>query len=162
VFAFDDDYAFGVLTSAAHVAWAWHRSSTLKGDLRYTPTTVFASFPWPSPVSDEKRADVSGVAAELFTARQALCTSDQVGLTRLYNTMDDGGYRELAALHARLDRAVAVAYGWPASVSQDRDELVSRLAHRNVEIAGGAEYVPFAPLVPIGESTPAQTSFYDA
>jgi hypothetical protein len=161
VFAFDDDYAFGVLTSAAHVAWAWHRSSTLKGDLRYTPTTVFASFPWPTPTSDEKRADVTGAAAELFTARQALCTSDQVGLTKLYNTMDDGGYRELAALHARLDHAVAAAYGWPASVSQDRDELVSRLANRNVEIAGGAPYEPFDPLPSDEVPRHTQASFYE-
>ena len=30
VFAFDDDYAMGVLSSSAHGAWAWNRSSTLK------------------------------------------------------------------------------------------------------------------------------------
>lgn len=161
VFAFDDDYAFGVLSSAAHVAWAWHRSSTLKGDLRYTPTTVFSSFPWPSPVSDDQRAEIETAAATLFTVRQGLCAADQVGLTKLYNTMDDGGYRELAALHAQLDRAVATVYGWPASVAQDHDELVTRLAHRNQEIAQGAEYLPFEPLASDDLPQHSQPSFYD-
>ncbi len=59
VFAFDDDYYLGVLASAAHTAWAWERSSTLKGDLRYTPTTAFATFPWPDLVDDDLRAVVS-------------------------------------------------------------------------------------------------------
>ncbi|MHB1883482.1 MAG: DNA methyltransferase [Acidimicrobiales bacterium] len=161
VFAFDDDYAFGVLTSAAHVAWAWHRSSTLKGDLRYTPTTVFASFPWPSPVSEDQRAEVGRLAGSLFATRQSLCAAHQVGLTRLYNTMDDGGYRELAALHAELDRVVAACYGWPAAICQDHGELVNRLAHRNAAVASGDDYEPFAPLPPLCEPVARQTSFYD-
>jgi len=40
----------GILMSRAHDAWAWAQSSTLKGDLRYTPTTVFATFPLPAPL----------------------------------------------------------------------------------------------------------------
>lgn len=45
VFAFDDDFSMGVLQSRAHVAWAWAQASTLKGDLRYTPASVFMTFP---------------------------------------------------------------------------------------------------------------------
>ena len=45
VFAFDDDYSMGILLSRAHDAWAWARSSTLETRLRYTPTTVFETFP---------------------------------------------------------------------------------------------------------------------
>jgi len=40
VFAFDDDYAMGILTSTARAAWAWAQGSTLKGDLRYTPSSI--------------------------------------------------------------------------------------------------------------------------
>src|SRR5665648_110334 len=40
VFAVDDDYSMGILLSRVHEAWAWARSSTLKGDLRYTPSTA--------------------------------------------------------------------------------------------------------------------------
>ena len=46
--AADDDYSMGILLSRAHDAWAWARSSTLKGDLRYTPSTVFMTSPSPT------------------------------------------------------------------------------------------------------------------
>ncbi|MHB8246258.1 MAG: hypothetical protein ACYDGN_13075 [Acidimicrobiales bacterium] len=103
-------------------------------------------------MSEDQRAEVARLADELFTTRQRMCAADQIGLTRLYNIVDDGGYRELAALHADLDRAVAACYSWPGSVAQDHGELVTRLAHRNAEIAGGDDYVPFSPLTPAAES----------
>ena len=65
VFAFDDDYAIGVLCSFIHERWAWAQSSTLKSDLRYTPTSVFATFAWPA-VSDahERRSRSAGPAVD--------------------------------------------------------------------------------------------------
>jgi hypothetical protein len=161
VFAFDDDYYFGVLSSIAHTAWAWERSSTLKGDLRYTPTTAFATFPWPDPVDDNLRAAVDDVVREMVQLRSQHCAKGGFGLTRLYNNLDEGGYRDLADCHLRLDRAVAACYGWPAKTAQDRPELVSRLAHLNAEIAGGRTYAPFPKRrVPTGTTYVEQT-FYD-
>jgi hypothetical protein len=145
VFAFDDDYSFGVLTSTAHPAWAWARSSTLKGDLRYTPTTVFETFPWPDPVTDAQREEVAAPARRIVALRREICGAEQFGLTELYNRLDDGAYRELAHAHAELDIAVAAAYGWDRSVAQDRPVLVERLHARNAEIASGDRpYDPFA------------------
>jgi hypothetical protein len=73
-----------------------------------------------------------------------------IGLTQLYNTLDAGGYRELAELHGRLDEAAVACYGWPRHVAQDPAELLARLAERNDQIVVRAEYVPFAPLPPPG------------
>ncbi len=144
VFAFDDDYSMGILLSRAHDAWAWAQSSTLKGDLRYTPTTVFATFPWPDPVTPEHREAVASASAALYARRSELCREHSMGLTALYNLMDEGGFTDLAALHKKLDIAVATAYGWPASVAQDSAELVARLTARNREIVEGARaYNPF-------------------
>lgn len=144
VAAFDDDFAIGVLTSRAHSAWAWSRSSTLKGDLRYTPTTVFETFPWPYPVTDAQREDVATASRDLLARRSAICQAEQIGLTTLYNRMDEGAYADLKDLHRRLDVAVAAAYGWPASVAQDDDELVRRLLELNRAIsAGDRPYDPF-------------------
>lgn len=134
VFAFDDDYSMGILLSRAHDAWAWAQSSTLKGDLRYTPTTVFATFPWPDPVTDDQRQAVATAASALYARRSELCREHSMGLTALYNLMDDGGFRNLAALHRELDVAVAAAYGWPASVAQEPAELVRRLTDLNRQI----------------------------
>lgn len=145
VFAFDDDFSMGVLQSRAHVAWAWHQSSTLKGDLRYTPSSVFMTFPWPDRATVAQRERVADVCRRLLAHRSELCERDQVGLTKLYNAMDDGAYTELAALHRELDVAVADCYGWPAGTAQDDADLVARLSELNRQISEGErDYRPFA------------------
>lgn len=50
-------------------------------------------------------------------------------LTKLYNQRPAW----LAACHARLDAAVAVAYGWPADLSDE--EIIERLLALNLELA---------------------------
>ena len=143
-FAFDDDYSMGVLMSRAHDAWAWAQSSTLETRLRYTPSTVFETFPWPYPANDAARTRVADAASALYERRSALCIEHNLGLTKLYNLMDDGGFTDLRALHKALDIAVAAAYMWPASVAQDGPELVRRLTELNREIASGErDYDPF-------------------
>jgi len=47
VFAFDDDYAMGVLSAFARHAWLTAGWSTLEHRTRYTPSTVFVTYPWP-------------------------------------------------------------------------------------------------------------------
>ncbi len=144
VFAFDDDYSMGVLLSHAHGAWAWSRSSTLKADLRYTPTSTFATFPWPFPVAAATRDRVASASRRLIELRSGVCQQEQVGLTVLYNRVDQGAYVAVRDAHRELDRAVTSAYGWPESVAQDDDELVRRLLALNRAItAGERAYDPF-------------------
>jgi hypothetical protein len=143
VFAFSDDYSMGVLSSSTHTEWARARSSTLKGDIRYTPTTAFATFPWPQ-ASDSQRAEISALSIELHALRSQLCSTHELGLTKLYNSVDDGAFEELRAVHLSLDRAVAAAYGWPKSIAQDPTETNPRLQELNRQIAEGEiEYAPF-------------------
>lgn len=155
VFAFDDDYAMGMLTSRAHATWTLARCSTLEDRLRYTPTTVFMSFPWPDR-SPKSEAAVSLASSALIDRRDRLCIERKVGLTKLYNEMDEGAHRELRDLHRNLDRAVADAYGWPRRVADDDDEIVRRLLKRNLAIGSGAiSYAPFPDASP--DLTGAQT-----
>lgn len=130
VFAFEDDYSMGVLLSRAHDAWAWAQSSTLETRLRYTPTSVFETFPWPRP-TEAQRDSVAAASKALYDRRSDLCIEHNMGLTKLYNLMDEGGFQDLKALHKQLDEAIADAYGWPKSVAQDNAELVSRLRDLN-------------------------------
>ena len=144
VFAFDDDYSMGVLLSRTHGAWAWARSSTLETRLRYTPTSVFETFPWPDPVTAEQRERVADGSRRLLARRTDICASEQIGLTKLYNSVDEGAWTDLKALHKELDEAVADCYGWPRSVAQDDKELVRRLTDLNREIVEGKrDYTPF-------------------
>ncbi len=144
-FAFDDDYSMGILAARAHGAWAWAQSSTLKGDLRYTPSSVFLTFPWPDPVSEVQRDRVAEAARLLLARRSEICLAENIGLTKLYNAVDDGAWTDLKDLHRQLDVAVADCYGWPASVAQDDREIVRRLTELNREISEGRrEYAPFS------------------
>jgi hypothetical protein len=140
-FAFDDDYSMGVLSSAIHSAWATIQSTTLETRPRYT-TLSFASFPWPQP-SDRQRAEIGELSRLLIARRQEICREREIGLTRLYNEVDEGAYRDVADLHRRLDQSVAAAYGWPKSAAYDPQESNLRLLELNHEIAAGR--VPYAP-----------------
>jgi len=144
VLAFDDDYAMGVLTSRTHGAWAWARSSTFKRDLRYTPSTAFEPFPWPADPSPAQRATVAAASRDLLALRNQIGADDQLGLTQLYNAVDDGAYLNLKKAHQRLDEAVVVAYGWPKAVAQDDTDLVRRLGELNTAVSTGLiDYAPF-------------------
>lgn len=144
VCAFDDDYAMGVLSSFTHAAWARSRSSTLEDRLRYTPSSVFETFPWPCQTTTEKRERVAEASGRIIARRQNICKANNLGLTTLYNQVDEGSYSDLKSMHKELDEAVAAAYGWPKTVAQDADEIVQRLLAVNKEIAAGIrKYNPF-------------------
>lgn len=144
VFAFDDDYAFGVLTSAIHTSWAKAQSSTLKGDIRYTPTSAFETFPWPTSPTPASRARVADFAARLAAQRSAICLKHDFGLTRLYNLVDDGAFADLRQLHRALDEAVAVAYDWPVVAAHDSPTINRRLLELNRAVTTGeVAYGPF-------------------
>jgi hypothetical protein len=136
VFAFEDDYAMGILCSSLHGAWAWAQSSTMRVDLRYTPTTVFETFPWPT-VSGMQRDSITDACRSLFSLRGQLCIERNIGLTALYNEVDEGMHRELKDLHRKLDRTVVAAYGWPTSAAEDAAESNRRLLELNRAIVSG-------------------------
>jgi len=144
VFAFDDDYAMGVLSSSIFGAWAWNESSTLETRIRLTPSTAFETFPWPPKPSKSAKDEVISVTRKLYERRDWLVHRDNCGLTDLYNTVDDGGYVGIARLHKKLDQAVAACYGWPKSAAQDDREVLKRLAELNLLIASKkCEYEPY-------------------
>ena len=94
----------------------------------------------PQFASDE----IADVSRRLYARRSEICLERQIGLTKLYNQLDDGAWRDLRDLHAELDEAVAAAYGWPRSVAHDTDETNRRLLELNRQIAAGErDYHPF-------------------
>lgn len=80
----------------------------------------------------------------MVARRSEICLERQIGLTQLYNDVDDGAYRDLRDLHVALDEAVAAAYGWPASAAHDPAESNRLLLELNRAIAAGdVAYHPF-------------------
>jgi len=68
VFARDDDYFFGLVHSRVHELWALEQGTQLESRPRYTPTSCFETFPFPSP-SDVQREAIASAAKELDTLR---------------------------------------------------------------------------------------------
>ena len=142
-FKLDDDMSLGVLSSSVHRGWAWALSSTLKADLNYTPTSAFETFPWPQPSANQRQA-IAGITRALIARRSEICLEREIGLTKLYNEVDEGAYADIAELHRQLDEDVAAAYGWPASAAHDPLESNRLLLELNRAIAAGEiEYHPF-------------------
>jgi hypothetical protein len=139
VLASGEDYVMGVMTSRIHEIWARSRPSSIKGDLRYTPSTMFETFPFPPDPAPVVRHAVTSASEALHARRGALCLEAHVGLTELYNRVDDGAFAQLRVLHASLDLAVAGAYGWPEGVLEADDAILARLVELSHAIAAGAQ-----------------------
>lgn len=116
IFAFDEDWAFAVLQSAWHESWARRFASTMKQDLRYTPTDIFETFPFPqSPIPNLQSLETLGET--YHEHRRQIMLARQEGLTATYNRFHDPDesapdIARLRELHVEMDRAVAAAYGW--------------------------------------------------
>lgn len=111
VLASEDAALFGLLQSSLHQVWARKISSTMRSDLRYTPSSAFETFP--RPVLDGLR----DCAERLHTLRAAVMRREGMGLTALYNALHDArsglpDVEALRGLHEEPDRQAAAACGW--------------------------------------------------
>lgn len=130
-FAFDDDYSFGILQSLPHWQWFVSKSSKLTERLRYSPESVFDTFPWPqAPTAKEVRA-VADAARELRKVREKALMAMSGGMRALYRTIDLPGKNPLKDAHAALDAAVLAAYGF-----SPKKEILQQLLDLNVLVAG--------------------------
>ena len=115
VFAFATDKPFVILQCRAHEAWARFFGSSMKDDLRYTPSDCFETFPFPP--SYEANSGLEAIGKNYHDFRAALMIKNNEGLTKTYNRFHNPEERspeilKLRELHAQMDRAVLDAYGW--------------------------------------------------
>ena len=111
----ETDAAFAVLQSTVHEVWARSFGSSMKDDLRYTPSDCFETFPFPRSFETDPRLDAAGKAYYEF--RADLMVRTNLGLTKTYNRFHDpdeqsADIKKLRELHAAMDRTVLDAYGW--------------------------------------------------
>ena len=112
VFATDSYADQAVLSSSLHQMWAIKYGSTMRNDPRYTPSDVFETFP--RPTSTDRLAEVGRT---LDTERREIMLRRNLGLTKLYNLVNDPDYtdddiKRMREIHVELDQAVMDAYGW--------------------------------------------------
>jgi len=115
VFTLSTFSAFSALQGRSHEIWARFFGSSLKDDLRYTPSDCFETFPFPKNWQSLPPLDVAGRGYYEFRAMLMFRNSE--GLTKTYNRFHapDELHPEivkLRELHDAMDRALFDAYGW--------------------------------------------------
>jgi len=115
VFPYSTHGAFCALQSQPHETWARFFGSSMKDDLRYTPSDCFETFPFPEEWNS--RPDLEAVGRAYYDFRADLMVRNNEGLTKTNNRFhdpeeDSPDIIKLRELHAAMDRAVLDAYGW--------------------------------------------------
>jgi hypothetical protein len=148
IFALDDAFQLGVLSSRAHTVWALATGSFLGvgNDPVYAKTRCFDPFPFPA-TTPAQQAHIRELAEALDAHRKRQQVQHpSLTLTDLYNvveklrtgqpltakeqvTHEHGLAAVVLSLHQQLDAAVAEAYGWPADLADA--ELLTRLVALN-------------------------------
>ncbi len=129
-FSFEDDYSFGVLQSNTHWQWFVAKCSKLKSDFRYTPESVFDTFPWPQAPTKKQIDAVAEGGRGVRGVRADALTKIKGGLRAVYRTLELPGKNPLKDAHAALDAAVLSAYGF-----DPHPDLLRQLLDLNLKVA---------------------------
>ncbi len=113
--ALDSYAAFAVLQSRVHELWARFFGSSMKDDLRYTPSDCFETFPFPKGY--EQSQSLCDEGPRYYMDRSTIMKERSEGMTAVYNRFHDPEECDLVILglrerHAELDRKVLDSYGW--------------------------------------------------
>lgn len=109
-----NDYAsFAVLSSNFHEVWSRAYASYNLALLRYSPSDLYETFPFPIQNINELEA----IGKEYSENRSNIMLKANEGLTDIYNRFNspkeiNGQIIQLRELHVKMDDAVSAAYGW--------------------------------------------------
>jgi hypothetical protein len=154
----DDAASLSILSSRIHVVWAISTGGWLGvgNDANYNHAQCFNPFPFPTPSEPLKvRLRQLGEDLDAHRKRQQ-AAHPKLTLTAMYNVLeklragdriegkdkeiyDQGLIGILRDLHDQIDAAVAEAYGWPVSLTDDQilHNLVALNRERAAEEANG-------------------------
>lgn len=152
IFAFDDAFDLGVLSSRIHVLFANRVGGWLGvgNDSTYNHSDCLEKFPFPA-CGEAAKARIRELGEELDAHRKRVQAAHPgLTLTGMYNVLEalragraltakeqaiheQGLVSVLRQLHDELDAAVAAAYGWDANLPDA--EILTRLVALNAERA---------------------------
>lgn len=112
VFAFADDYSFGIIQSSLHWQWTKVKGGKVTERIRYT-SEVWRTFPWPQDPTEAQIVNVAEAARRLRRVRAQLMEQNGWTLRALYQAAEVDGPHPLKDAQAALDAAAADAYGMP-------------------------------------------------
>lgn len=133
VFALSKYSEFAIVQSTLHNEWVRREASTLETRLRYTPSDVFETFPFPE-LENHSDITLESIGENYHQFRKNLMLRLWLGLTDIYNLFHTRdltpeqvskvskkpeeaeagfqGVQELRSLHREMDQEVLSAYGW--------------------------------------------------
>ena len=130
VFAFADDYSFGIIQSDAHWQWWKAKGSTIEARIRYTGNSVWDTFPWPQHATKKQVEAVAQCSRTLREARTKAMQEHSMSLRDLYRLLEKPGKNPIKDLHTALDKSVLAAYGFDA-----KKDLLAQLLELNLAVA---------------------------
>ena len=104
---------FALMQNTFQTSWILEYASSMRTDVRYTPTDCFETFPFPAgPLTS-----LIPIGETYHEHRRLIMLDRQLGLTKTYNRFHDPEESDveivrLRDLHITMDQAVAAAYGW--------------------------------------------------
>jgi hypothetical protein len=126
LFALESTTWLASIQSGVHELWARFLGSSMKDDLRYTPSDCFETFPFSNALLSSAATDLANetqlhnleaIGERYHQFRAELMKANSQGLTSTYNRFHDpaetsSGLLELRRLHKEMDQVVLAAYGW--------------------------------------------------
>ncbi|HEY4329115.1 MAG TPA: type IIL restriction-modification enzyme MmeI, partial [Phycisphaerae bacterium] len=121
---------FGILQSSTHWLWFTTKCSKLTERFRYTPESVFDTFPWPQSPTKKQINAIAAAGREIRRIRAQALEKMTGGLRALYRTLELPGTNPLKTAHAALDAAVLQAYNF-----NPNSDLLAQLLQLNLQVA---------------------------
>ena len=145
VYPYQTYAAFCTLQARPHEIWARFFGSSMKDDLRYTPSDCFETFPFPEGWETHPALEAAGKL--YYESRAALMVEYGNGMTKTYNRFHDIYETDqrivaLRELHGTMDRAVLDAYGWTDIPNELR--IPPRLRNRRGQLGPQEEALPLS------------------
>ena len=136
---FTEDTA-GFLQSRVHEIWARLLSSSMKDDLRYSPSDCYQNFA--PPARYQTHNQLQAAAGVYMDYRASVLIENDEGMTDTYRRFHDpqdstSAIVRLRELHADLDDAVLRAYGWDDLAELARGEFAPRHLPKPAKNADG-------------------------
>jgi len=130
VFAFDDNYSYGIIQSKLHWSWITSKATTLGTGYNYNVASIWDTFPWPQNSTEKQIEKIAQLSKILRDERNAVMEKNKSSLRDVYRVLEKPGKNKLKDLHADLDNAVIDAYGFEA-----KKDILQQLLELNKKVA---------------------------
>jgi SAM-dependent methyltransferase len=130
VFAFEDNYSYGIIQSKLHWNWITSKATTLGTGFNYNVASIWDTFPWPQNPTEKQIVKIAKLSKTLSDERNAIMEKNKSTLRDVYRVLEKPGKNKLKDLHTELNNAVMEAYGFDT-----KKDVLQQLLELNKKVA---------------------------